>query len=59
VRVAILDVLGRSLDDLWQVRVENAGFAEFAVDDGRWTLVEESVSAHLDGLRAAIGAQAL
>lgn len=59
VRVAILDVLGRSLDDLWRVRVENAGFAEFAVDDGRWTLVEESVNAHLDGVRAATGAQAL
>lgn len=59
VRVAILHAQSRPLDELWDVRVENAGFAEFAVDAGRWTLVNESVNAHLDGLRAAIQTQAL
>jgi broad specificity phosphatase PhoE len=59
VRVAILDVLGRSLDDFWKVHVENAGFAEFDADDGRWTLIEESATAHLHGLRAETKAQAL
>ena len=59
VRVAILDAQRRSLDDLWQVQVENAGFAEFAVNDGRWTLVNENRNDHLHGLHAAIQTQAL
>ncbi len=59
VRVAILDAQRRSLDDLWKVQVENAGFAEFAVAGGRWSLVRESVTEHLAGLRAAIQTQAL
>ncbi len=59
VRVAILDAQHRALDDLWQVRVENAGYAEFTVGDGRWTLERESVTDHLAGLHAAIEGQAL
>ncbi len=59
VRVAILDAQCRSLDDLWLMHVENAGFAEFAVANGRWTLVHESRNEHLRGLRAAIDTQAL
>jgi probable phosphoglycerate mutase len=59
VRVAILEAQGRALDDLWRVQVENAGFAEFEVDDGRWSLVCEQVNEHLSGLRAATQSQAL
>jgi broad specificity phosphatase PhoE len=59
VRVAILAAQERPLNDLWSVRVENAGFAEFAVETGRWKLVNESVNAHLAGLHAATGGQAL
>jgi probable phosphoglycerate mutase len=59
VRVAILAAQGRPLDDLWHVRVENAGFAEFSVADGCWTLERESVSDHLAGLHAATQGQAL
>jgi probable phosphoglycerate mutase len=59
VRVAILEAQGRGLDDLWNVQVENAGFAEFDVDGGRWTLVREHVNEHLSGLRAATQSQAL
>ena len=59
VRVAILAAQARPLDDLWAVNVENAGFAEFEVSAGRWTLVNESSSGHLAGVQAAIGGQAL
>jgi probable phosphoglycerate mutase len=59
VRVAILTAQDRSLDELWNVDVENAGFAEFEVAAGRWTLVRENVNEHLTGLQASIGGQAL
>lgn len=59
VRIALLEATGRPLDDLWDVAVENAGYAVFAVRDGHWSVVEESVSAHLAGLRADAEAQAL
>ena len=59
VRVAILEAQGRALDELWNVRVENAGFAEFEVEGGRWTLIRENVNEHLAGLHAATDAQAL
>jgi broad specificity phosphatase PhoE len=59
VRVAILAARERALNDLWAVQVENAGFAEFEVAAGRWTLVHESSNGHLAGLHAAIGDQAL
>jgi probable phosphoglycerate mutase len=59
VRVAILDAQNRSLDELWDVKVENAGFAEFEVAGAGWTLVRENVNAHLDGVRAVIAGQAL
>lgn len=59
VRVAILAAQGRTLDDLWRVHVENAGFAEFEVDAGRWSLVNESTTEHLAGLHAATQTQAL
>ena len=59
VRIAILHAQSRGLDDLWNVRVENAAFAEFEVDAGRWTLVHENANEQLAGLRAATADQAL
>jgi probable phosphoglycerate mutase len=59
VRVAILEAARRSLDELWNVHVENAAFAEFEVAGNAWTLVNENRNAHLGGLHAATGAQAL
>ncbi len=59
VRIALIGVAGRPLDDLWDVHVENAAFAEFTVAARRWTLVNECVSDHLRGLHASTHAQAL
>jgi broad specificity phosphatase PhoE len=59
VRVAILAGQGRALDELWDVHVENAAFAEFEVDASGWSIVNENVNAHLAGLRAALEEQAL
>jgi broad specificity phosphatase PhoE len=59
VRVAILAAQARALDELWSVNVETAGFAEFEVAAGRWTLVHENANGHLAGLHAATGGQAL
>ena len=59
VRLAILHAAGRPLSELWQPRVVNGGYAAFDVRDGRWTLVEECVDAHLDGLRVNLSQQAL
>jgi broad specificity phosphatase PhoE len=59
VRVAILAARQCALDQLWNVHVENAAFAEFEVADGRWQLVMENVDTHLAGLHAATGSQAL
>jgi broad specificity phosphatase PhoE len=59
VRVALLNALGRPLDDLWAMHVENAAYAEFDVANDSWTLIDENVTAHLAGLRATTEAQAL
>jgi broad specificity phosphatase PhoE len=59
VRVALLDIAERPLSDFWATQVENAGYAVVDVDGTRWTLRDESVSAHLTGRRAAIESQAL
>jgi broad specificity phosphatase PhoE len=59
VRVAILTAIGRSLADLWQPRVCNGGYAVFEAEPGRLRLVEESHEAHLAGLLADSGRQAL
>jgi broad specificity phosphatase PhoE len=59
VRVALCDVMERPLADFWRVQVENAGYAAIEVSGDRWTLVEESVTAHLAELRASIVGQAL
>ncbi|GAC1416382.1 MAG: histidine phosphatase family protein [Candidatus Velthaea sp.] len=59
VRIAILAAQQRPLDDLWKVAVENAGFAVFESTPAGWTLIDESVTAHLDGVRATTESQAL
>jgi broad specificity phosphatase PhoE len=59
VRAALLDIAGRPLNDFWKIRVENAAYAIVDVDGASWTLVEESVNAHLAEQRAATESQAL
>jgi broad specificity phosphatase PhoE len=59
VRVALLDIAGRPLEDFWSVQVENAGYAVIDATTAGWTITTESVSDHLAGTRAAIESQAL
>jgi broad specificity phosphatase PhoE len=59
VRAALLDIAQRPLSEFWNVRVENAAYAVVEVDGDTWTLVDESVSAHLAEQRAATESQAL
>jgi len=59
VRCALVDLEDRSLDDFWNVRVENGAYALLARRAGRFEIVEQCVHAHLAGLRAPIGGQAL
>jgi probable phosphoglycerate mutase len=59
VRVALLAATGRDFRFFWTSKVENGAFAVFEVKGDAWTLVEECVDAHLDGLRAATEGQAL
>ena len=59
VRAALLDIAQRPLSDFWSIQVENAAYAVVDVDGDKWTLVEESVSAHLAEQRAATESQAL
>jgi len=59
VRVALLDIAGRPLSEFWDVNVENAAYAVVEADGPRWTLLDESVNAHLAALRAETERQAL
>jgi broad specificity phosphatase PhoE len=59
VRVALLALEGRPLDDFWQMPVENAAFARIERSGGRLTLVEACHTAHLADLRASVTGQAL
>jgi probable phosphoglycerate mutase len=59
VRAALVDASSRSLDDFWQTEVENGGYATFAVESERWTLVEQNTVAHLGARRASVEGQAL
>jgi phosphoserine phosphatase len=59
VRVALVDALGRELDAFWDVEVENGAYAAFEVENGRWTLREQCVRAHLGAMRANAELQAL
>lgn len=59
VRCALLDVMGKPLDEFWKMRVQNGAFAILAVENGRLALLEECYDAHLRGLRSYLNAQAL
>jgi probable phosphoglycerate mutase len=59
VRAALLERTGRGLAELRTVRALNASYAQFEVEDGRWTLQAECVGEHLTTLTADIDRQAL
>jgi phosphoserine phosphatase len=59
VRLAILAATGRPLARLWVPQAENGAYAIFEIKGARWRLVRECCRAHLTGLRADIGRQAL
>ena len=58
-RCALLDLLGRPLEDFWKMRVENGAFALIESDGRRLTLVCDCDVAHLRDLRAEVSGQAL
>ncbi len=59
VRIALLLLQQRALDDLWKVPVENAAFARLDRVAGSLTLVTESYTEHLAALRTSTAGQAL
>ena len=59
VRVALTDAKSQPLEMFWSSRVENGAYASFDVDERGWHLVDECVTAHLEGLRADTARQAL
>lgn len=59
VRIALIDIAARPVSDFWKTQVENAGYAVVEVNGLSWTLVDESISAHLADMRATIESQAL
>ena len=58
-RCALLELLGRPLEDFWKMRVENGAFALIESDGQRLSLIRECDTAHLRGLRAEVSGQAL
>jgi probable phosphoglycerate mutase len=59
-RVALLLAQERSLDELWNVRFENAAYAIFDVsEDGVWRVREALVTEHLAGMHTHAADQAL
>ncbi len=58
VRLAILAATNRPLERLWEPRVVNGGYAEFA-GGGGWKLLRECVDDHLVGSLADTASQAL
>jgi len=59
VRLAILERTGRGINDLRHVRALNGAYAEFEVEQRKWTFLRQCVSDHLAGLTADIERQAL
>jgi phosphoserine phosphatase len=59
VRSAIVLAQGRSIDDMWSIKMENAAYARFDAAGDAWRLIDPCVNAHLEGLRADIARQAL
>ena len=59
VRIALLERAGRPNAELRQVRALNGAYAQFAVQDGAWQLLDDCVDGHLTGLAADPERQAL
>ncbi|MBC5809865.1 MAG: histidine phosphatase family protein [Candidatus Eremiobacteraeota bacterium] len=59
IRVALLAASGRDLTEFWHANVENAAYALLASDGERLSVLEECVTSHLTGVRAATAGQAL
>ncbi len=59
VRVALVAAMHRDLGGFWSTHVENGAYAEFEVDEHGWSLIEERVASHLEGIRASTDRQAL
>jgi len=59
VRIALLLLQERPLDDLWKVAVENAAFARMDRDKGSLKLITEAFTDHLVALRTSTAGQAL
>jgi broad specificity phosphatase PhoE len=58
-RAALLQATGRSLDDLWNVHVENGAFSRIEFTAAGPRLLEECHTAHLTTQRASLEDQAL
>lgn len=58
-RAALLQAMGRGLDDLWNVRVENGAFSRIELGPPGPRLLEECHIEHLTTLRASLEDQAL
>jgi broad specificity phosphatase PhoE len=59
VRLAILAATNRPLAQLWEPKAENAAYAIFEINEGRWRLVSECCTTHLTSLRSDMSRQAL
>jgi len=59
VRAAIVLAEGRSLDDMWNVKMENAAYVRFDAAGDAWRIIDPCVNGHLQGLRADVARQAL
>ena len=58
-RCALLDLLGRPLEDFWKMNVENGAFALLESDGRALRLLRECDVDHLRGVRADVSGQAL
>ena len=59
VRAALVDLRGLTLDDFWNVAVENAAYATIESNGRDLRLIDECVTAHLANARADTAGQAL
>jgi broad specificity phosphatase PhoE len=59
VRVALVDLERKSLEDFWKVRVANAAFAIVERRDGALVLASDYNADHLRGIEADAATQAL
>lgn len=59
VRIAILAASSRGIERLWEPRVVNGGYARLEWQEGRTTLHDECIDAHLEGILVEPARQAL